>query len=369
MQIEEFALERFFARHEFKARWMFSASDCEPLAQAELIESMDAEVRALWATLRLSYTESDGHPLLREAIAAHYPGLQAANVLTAVPEEGIFLAMNALLQPGERVVALWPGYQSLFSIARSLGCTVDLLPLLPSTAGWFLDLDELEEKLRGAALFIVNFPHNPTGYLPDAGTFRQIVELARHAGVRIFSDEMYRGLEYTAEERLPSLCTLEPSAVSLGGLSKTCGLPGLRSGWLLSRDEAFLQRCRVLKDYLTICASAPGEILSIAALRCLDKLTRRCLAIIRHNTGLMHAFADTHGDVLEWIPPRAGSVAFPRWLQGEDAGLLSQRCLERQELLVVPGQMFGGMPAHFRVGLGRESFPAALAAFATEIDR
>ena len=124
MKISTFDLERYFAKYEFSARYLLSCSDCEPLLMSELLQMADRETRQLWENLKLGYTETYGHPLLRKTIAEIYQGTNPENVLGVVPEEGIFLVMNALLEPGDHVICTFPGYQSLYEIARSIGCKV-----------------------------------------------------------------------------------------------------------------------------------------------------------------------------------------------------------------------------------------------------
>jgi hypothetical protein len=137
-----FALERWFARHEFSARWTLSSSDCDGLAMGKLLAAADAEARALWDDLRLGYTESAGHPLLRREIAATYAGVAPQEVLAFVPEEGIYAAMRCLLRPGDRVVCVAPAYQSLYQVAADLGCEV--VRWTPREEdGWRFDPDDL----------------------------------------------------------------------------------------------------------------------------------------------------------------------------------------------------------------------------------
>ena len=134
MPIEPFVLERFFARHEFAARHLLSPSDCETLTQAELLGMADAQARGLWNGLRLGYTESTGHPLLKREIASLHRGISPEEVLVAAPEEAIFIAMNCLLQAGDRVVAVSPAYQSLQSSGHLLH-RIHLLPVLVCCRG------------------------------------------------------------------------------------------------------------------------------------------------------------------------------------------------------------------------------------------
>jgi aspartate/methionine/tyrosine aminotransferase len=354
MQIEPFALERYFARHEFTARHLLSPSDCESLSLSELLALADPETRGLWENLSLGYTESPGHPLLREEIAGMYAGLSADHILTAAPEEAIFLAMNALLRPGDRVLVLTPAYQSLHSIARALGCQVEDWPLAPRDGAWTLDLELLDKLLRKPArLVVVNFPNNPTGFLPNGDEWQLLVDRVARSGAFLFSDEMYRLLEHDPSLRLPPACERYERAINLAGLSKSFGLPGLRAGWLASADRDLLSRIQVLKDYTTICASAPGEILSIIALRAREGILARCRSIVAQNLAAARAFFSARPALFEWLEPGGGSIAFPRWLGPQPVEQLAEELVTERGLMLVPGSMFGGPGKHFRVGLGR----------------
>jgi DNA-binding transcriptional MocR family regulator len=113
MRIPDFALERYFARWEFAVRHLLCASDVEGYPMTELLDLADDETRALWADLRLGYTESTGHPLLRREIANFYETVAPDDVLVfAGAEEAIFCFLNVLLVPGDHAIVTWPGYQS-----------------------------------------------------------------------------------------------------------------------------------------------------------------------------------------------------------------------------------------------------------------
>ena len=362
MQIQPFELERYFARHEFSARYLLGPSDCESLGMQELLALADAQTRALWDGLSLGYTELPGHPLLRAEIARQYPGLDAKRILTAAPEEAVFIAMNVLLRPGDRVVVLTPAYQSLHSIARAIGCTVAEWSLTPREGSWTLDLARLADLLREPArLVVVNFPNNPTGFLPSAEEWQALFDLVEGSGAYLFSDEMYRLLEYEPSRRLLPACTIYEKAVSLAGLSKAYGLPGLRSGWLACQDTALLAQFQAYKDYLTICASAPGEILSIVALRAAESILERNRAIVARNLEAARSFFTARPGMFEWLEPRAGSIAFPRWLGQPPLEQLAEEIVARHGVMFVPGAMFAFPGGYFRVGLGRKNLPEVLA--------
>ncbi|MBN2046269.1 MAG: aminotransferase class I/II-fold pyridoxal phosphate-dependent enzyme [Anaerolineaceae bacterium] len=360
-KIAPFKLERYFARYEFNTRYLLSSSDCESLTLPELLNYADAESRELWNTLSLGYTESAGHPLLREEIARMYTEVTADQVLEIAPEEGIFILLQTLLNAGDHVISIFPAYQSLYEIPRSLGCEVTFHPLVCAGGAWHLDLEALRGSIRSnTRLMIMNFPHNPTGFLPSDAEFEALVEIAREYGLYFLNDEMYRLLEYTEADRLPPVCDVYEKGISLSGLSKTFALPGLRVGWLAARDTALYQRWRDYKDYTTICGSAPSEILGIIALRNQRALARRSREIVLNNLETAGVFFAEFDDRFEWLPPLAGSVAFPRLLGGQPVSDWCRAVLEAKQVMIVPGEMFEMPDQHFRLGLGRRNFAEAI---------
>ena len=361
MTIPLFQLERYFALHEFSARWLLSPSDPESIGQASLLAMADPETQRLWAELRLGYTESLGHPLLRGEIARSYAGLDAGDILVAAPEEAIYLLMHSLLRQGDHVIVTQPAYQSLHEIARSLGCEVSDWRVQLEEGRWRVDLDALARQIRPTTrLIVVNFPHNPTGFLPDRATFDELLELARWRGLHLFCDEMYRGLEHEPARQLPAAADLYEKAVSLSGLSKAYALPGLRIGWLATRDAALLGRCANLKDYISICSSAPSEVLAIIALRAGARILARNRSIIADNLRAAQGFCAVHDRCCRWIPPLAGSTAFPRLCDELPVQRFADELLAQRGVMVAPGALFGDPGNHFRLGLGRRSLPGAL---------
>lgn len=357
-----FRLERYFAKYEFNARYLLSPSDCESLSLSELLLMADSTTQALWNGLSLGYTESPGHPLLREEISKTYQQIQPRDVLVLTPEEGIFIAMQTLLTPGDEVVAVHPAYQSLHEVARAAGAHLIPWTLIPESNTWRLDLAALERSITPRTrLLIINFPHNPTGFLPTREELSAVVDLARRHGLYIFSDEMYRMLEYREEERLPAICDLYELGISLSGMSKTFSLPGLRIGWLATRAEGWIERWQMYKDYTTICSSAPSEVLALIGLRARNKIIERNLAIIRHNLSAAADFFSAHTHRFVWFPPLAGSTAFPKWTGPSSVEDFCQESVEKAGVMIVPGSMFDDGGGHFRVGLGRLNFPEALA--------
>lgn len=361
MQIADFKLERYFARWEFVATHLLCSSDVESYRMHDLLALADDEGRELWQNLTLGYTEYPGHPLLHKEIAGLYQSVQTDEIFTfAGAQEAIFAFMNALLKKGDHMIATWPGYQSLYSIAQALGTEVTLLPL-EAELNWELDLAKLRRALRPTTrLIVVNFPHNPTGALLDARTFSALLALAEEANAYVFSDEVYRLLEYAPADQLPAAVDCSRRAISLGVMSKAFGLPGLRIGWLATHDADLLRRVSALKDYTSICNSAPSEILALIALRAKEQVLARNRAIVARNLALLDTFFATHADMFEWVRPRAGSIAFPRLLLNMPIEQFTNELVEQQGVLLLPGTVYDHPGNHFRLGFGRANMPAAL---------
>lgn len=366
MNLPPFLLERYFAAHEFTAPHMLGASDCEALTAGEVLALAGLDPAAL-LDQRLGYTQSRGDPDLRAAIAAWYPGCTADDVLvTNAPQEAIWLGMHALLRPGDRVVVQTPCYQSLAEVARAIGCAVVPWPVRLDAAAPTLDLDHLQALLRQPTrLLVTNAPHNPTGVQPDRDQWRAIAALAAGTGTRWFSDEMYRGLAPEPARELPAAASLLPDAVSLWGTSKSFGLPGLRIGWLCSRDRELLAAIEACKDYTTICSSAPGELLARAALTAAEPILVRNRRRIAENAARMAELAGRHPDRLRWRPPQAGPVALCEVL-GEPASTHAD-AVRRAGGLLAPSILFDLPDCWVRVGLGRDGFARGLAAWAAAL--
>lgn len=359
MKLNPFKLERYFARHEFSAPYPLSSSDCESMKLRDLL-ALEPDAAERFESLWLGYTASSGDPELRQAISNMYENVTADQVLVhAGAEEAIFNFMNVALSPGDHVVVHAPYYQSLGEVARSIGAEVSEWRGDPGR-GWQLDLEVLEAALTARTkIVVVNFPHNPTGFLPTLEFARELSALSEKHGFIIFSDEVYRGLELAPSDRLPSFADMNDRAVSIGVMSKAYGLAGLRIGWIATRNSRIFSELAAFKDYTTICNSAPSEFLATLALRKAEVIVERNLQIIRKNLDHLDAFFESHTDLFNWYRPKAGSVAFPALLKGT-VDTFCTDLVEKAGVLLLPGTLYGNGLNSFRVGFGRKNVPEAL---------
>lgn len=359
MKISDFKLERYFARHEFTAKYLFSSSDCDGYEMKYLLDCASKYEMALWDNIKLGYTESEGNPLLREAILQYYKINTIENVVVASPGELNFISMNVLLTSKDHAISVSPCYQSLSEVVKSINCELSFWEAKPEK--WEFDTADLEKLIKpNTKLIILNFPHNPTGNYLIRKQLDEIVNIAKKHDLYIFSDEMYHKLIIENIEELPPIADIYEKGISLWGTSKTFGLAGLRTGWLVAQDTDFLKSVVAFKDYLSICNSAPSEILTIIALNHIDKFLFPNLKKIRENIRLFTAFAARHPIISSFTPPKAGSTAFVKLNIESSALEFSDKLVEKTGIMTVPAELFDYEGKYIRVGFGRNNFPEVL---------
>ena len=359
MNLPPFKLERYFAKYEFNTEFLLCSSDCEAMSIADLL-ALEPGAAEKFQQTWLGYTESQGNPALRQEISKIYETIQSEDILVhSGAEEAIFLFMHAVLEKGDHIIVHTPCYQSLRDVAKSIGCDVSPWRAREEN-GWALDLDELRHLMRtNTKAVVINTPHNPTGFLMSRTDFNAVNKFTQDRGLLLFSDEVYRESEYDVATRLPAGCDYGEHAVSLGVTSKTYGLAGLRIGWIATKNRKIYEKMASLKDYTTICNSAPSEFLAEVCMRNRQKLAERNLGIITHNLTVIDELFARHSSLFTWNRPTAGSMGFPRLLQGNVEDFCDD-LVKKAGVLLLPGTMYDDSHNHFRLGLGRKNLPQAV---------
>ncbi len=372
--MRHFELEKYFSRWEFKAKYHMTASDTESMSLKELLalgtQSQQDDFHNLW----LGYTETWGAPALRETIATTYDSIQPSEVLTfAGAGEGIYAAMRVMLQPTDHAIVVVPNYQSAETVPLQI-CQVSGV-LLHEDNQWRLDMDEVRAAIRPTTKLIsINFPNNPTGALMPAEDLNALIALCREFDLYLFSDEVYRLTEQNDKLRMPQIADAYEKGLSLNVMSKAYGLPGLRIGWLATKDKALLQEIERYKHYLSICNSGPSESLSVIALENRKALLDRNRSIINKNRALLDSFLSRHQNRMQWTPPQGGCVGFIRYTSDESATEFCHRIVENHGVLLLPASLYRSdlmhyTPNSFRIGFGRAHFETGLQAFENALTR
>lgn len=364
LKIEPFALERWMTTHELHVEYDIAESGIFPLTISDLLsmEPPHEREQALdhLLELRLGYSEASGSSKLRSLLAATYARCDPEDILvTTGAIEANFLLFNALLNPGDHVVAPYPAYQQLYSVPRALGCDVSLWHIRPET-GFRYDVDDLERLVTPQTrLIVINSPHNPTGAMLSAQDAVRVYHLAEAVGAMVLSDEAYRWLTIPGGENLaPPMYDLGPAGISVGTLSKPFGLPGLRLGWMAAPAE-IAARCWALRDYVSLSPGKLNDTLAILAVKHRDKIIERNQAIITVNLSTAGAWFARHADILSWLPPRGGLLALLHYDLEFPSLDLANRLAEEYSVMLAPGSAFG-LEHYLRIGIGQE--PSVFAA-------
>ena len=200
MDIARFETEHFYERFEFNTPYQLCNSDCETLSIAELLTQANQTLEQ-FGQEKLGYTQSQGSPKLRDLIAGSYNSRDPDEVIVlGTPVEGIYLTARALLEPGDEVVVLTPAYDALINLFEHVvgKANVKKWRFKTTPTAWELDLDDLLELLsERTKMLVVNFPHNPTGFLPSPSWQKDLARIAEKYGLLIFYDEMYFGLVHS----------------------------------------------------------------------------------------------------------------------------------------------------------------------------
>ncbi len=282
---------------------------------------------------------------LRDAIAERY-GVTAEQIVAADGTSmANFLAMAALIHPGDEVLIERPTYEPLLGAASFLGGAITRFERRFAD-DFRIDLDAVASALtERTRLIVITNLHNPSSALCKEDDLRALGELARRANARILIDEVY--LDSASPPR-PSAAHLGPEFICTNSLTKVYGLSGLRCGWILAEPE-LAERMWRLNDLFGVNQAHPAERLACIAFENLEKVSGDTPAMLGANRALFNDFAAARRD-LACIPAEHGIVAFPRWAGG-DTQRLDDFLRERYETAIVPGSWFE-MPDHFRIGLG-----------------
>jgi aspartate/methionine/tyrosine aminotransferase len=362
--LSHFRLEEYLAPREFDDNIMFCASDLESRSISDLLSFASEKERNDFFNLSLKYTTPEGSSALRESLAEMTPGLKASHFQCfAGAEEAIYTSARVLLTAEDHAIVITPCYQSLKSIAASI-CDVSEVSLDIRVGNWHLDVGKIASAIRpNTKVIFVNFPHNPTGFIPSHECFHELIALARKYGIYLFCDEVYQGLSLDPKFTLPSASTLYERALSLGVTSKSFGLAGLRVGWISSQDANVLNKLAQYKHYLSICNSAPSEFLAKIAVDHRQKIWSENHKLIHDNFKLLREYFLKHEDLFEWVQPQGGCTAYPRYLGKERITVVADELLKKHKVVILPDWVYEEENNHFRISFGRKNMLQALALF------
>ena len=353
MKFKPFVLERWFSKYEHDCEIMMGESGVKPLTLKQLLDLTGNTFDHI--DVMLGYGWSNGLPKLRELIAEEYEELDANHiVVTNGAIEANFIVSYTLLEPNSEVVSIMPTYAQLFQVGENLGARVKKWRL-EMDRGYKPNIDQLADMIsENTDLIIINYPHNPTGACIERTDLEEICALAEHYNLPLLSDEIYRGLEYKATDRAPPAADLYENAISVAGLSKVYGLPGLRIGWLACKNKELLDRIWSFRDFTSICNGVLNEKVAEIALQNRELLRERGRKIAVKNFEILKQWVDDHSDVISWVPPKAAVLTMLMYHFDMDSETFCRGLIEEKSVFTAPGSCFE-TERQFRVGFGYDT--------------
>lgn len=361
MKIVPSLLETWLLKYQ-DAPYNLGESGVTNLSVGELMSLTGCSPEELYQ-LSLANNDTYGSLELRKAIAYFYDGVSPDSILvTSGTTEAILIYFHVRYQPGANVVVPVPAFHILHEVPAFLGYEVRYLQLRPEN-NFRLNPEELSKLVDdNTKVVVLNSPHNPTGVVYSEEEIQAVFELAQKHNAEILSDEHYRFVPHTSDiDILPSLYGRTPNVVALGSPGKCFGCIGLRIGWLIGSQEV-IKACHNFKDYTTHTVCPINDFLAKYALLNWKQIVPKYKAWISQNLLQFQDLVDKHSDLIGWVKPDAGTVAFP-FLKNEliKSDQFAQKLVEETGVLVLPGEAFD-LPGFFRISLGvnPEQFNTAL---------
>lgn len=352
MKIRDFGVEMWMNAYENDCTYNLAETCVKSLTVDELV-ALAGRGDDVWDDIRsmqLTYGAIEGSDRLRSGICGLYETMDISNISITHGAIGANdLVINALVEPGDRVISVLPTYQQLYSIPESLGATVSICQLKPEN-GFLPDLDEMRAFAgAGVDLICVNNPNNPSGAVMDEAFMREIVAIAREHDAWVLCDEAYRGLTHApyGQNFAPAMADLYEKGVSVGSFSKTFSLAGLRLGWVAAPQE-LVERISHRRDYNTISCGMIDDYLATMAIENREALLRRNLKIVADNAAVLDAWVASEPRI-EYVKPQGGTTAFLRYDADIDSETFCKRLLDEKSVLLLPGSAMD-MDGWLRIG-------------------
>ncbi|HEV8183918.1 MAG TPA: aminotransferase class I/II-fold pyridoxal phosphate-dependent enzyme [Candidatus Angelobacter sp.] len=351
MDFQNFDLEFFQSQFERMVEINLADSSVKCANVSDLLAGEDPQPLL---EMPLYYPEVNGTGLLRERIAALYPNASSANVLVTVgAAQANWMVCSTLLEHGDEVIVVSPGYRQVWGLAKNTGCLVKETHLRPENS-WRLDMDELESLAgpRTKLISIVN-PNNPTGSILSHEEMQRIASICRKTGAWLHADEVYRGTELACDET-PSFWGMYERVICVNSMSKAYGLAGLRIGWAVASPETVEELWR-RHEYAVIAASGPSMKLAEIALQPAKRemLLDRQRRLSREGHAVLEQWVRAQEGRFSVSKAVATSIAFVGYNFDMPSAELADHIRRKASVLVAPGGYLG-TENHLRITVGYE---------------
>ena len=257
----------------------------------------------------LLYGDHKGKSELRELLTEENALTTDDILITSGAASALFIIASSLLDKGDHAVIVKSNYATNIETPRMIGANISYLNLKFDNQ-YALDLDELESLItKNTKLVSLTYPHNPTGVLIDEKKLLSIIDLIERKDTFLLMDETYREMSFGL--KLPIAATLSNRVISVSSMSKSYGLPGIRIGWIYSKDKNLMETFLAAKEQIFITNSVVDEEIAFQYLQNKERNFNPVKEMILKNFNILKTFMNNQNS-LEWIEPQGGCVCFPR---------------------------------------------------------
>ena len=355
MEIKPFAVEAWMNKYEEGAQYNIAETCVDSVSVDELFEIAGEDRQKFlddFCKRRLTYGSIEGAPAFKEGICKVYKTIKPEDIVTTHGASGAnHHVFYSLINPGDRVIAMMPSYQQMYSIPEAYGAEVMLIHLKEENS-YLPDLDELEKlAVPGTKMICITNPNNPTGSLLSNEDLKKIAGIASKIGAYVFCDETYRHL--TQEEWSDSIADIYEKGISVSSMSKVFSLAGLRLGWIATHDKYVMDSLLLHRDYNLISCGMFDEALAGVALKNADKLLKRNRAMVRENLAVLDAWVQSEKHV-HYFKPKAGTTALVFYDFDIPSYEFCEKLYFETGAFVTPGDCFE-VPHSMRIGYACET--------------
>ena len=357
MDIKTFKVERWMDEYETKCKYNLAETCIDSLTVREVIEMAGLDVEEYMMELadtRLTYSHIGGSPELLNGIASLYSDVIKPEHI--IPMHGAIGAnyhiLMTLINPSDNMISVMPTYQQHYSIPESIGAEVRILNL--NLENHFLpDIDKLKELVdENTRVITMNSPNNPSGSLIPKDVMEQVIEVAKSVDAYVLCDEVYRGISEDGSY-MYSVADLYEKGISVGSMSKSWSMAGVRLGWIVTRDMDLIHRCHERRDYDTISCAVIDDKLAALALANKDKIIERNRDILNTNRKILDDWVNATPEVY-YQKPVAGTTALVYYKKNMPSRELCDRLIKETGVLFTPGECFE-MEGAVRIGYAFDS--------------
>lgn len=339
MKLPRFGVEEWLNVHENSAIYDIAGVSISSLTLEELFALSGTNPEDFYEKLqgtKLNYGWIEGSPAFKEAVSQLYEQVSPEQILQTNGATGAnLLVLYSLIEPGDHVISLYPSYQQLYDIPKSLGAEVDLWQIEEEN-GWLPDLVKLRQLIRpNTKMICINNANNPTGAVMDRTYLEELVEIAGEVGAYILSDEVYRSF---SELDVPSIIDVYDKGIAVNSLSKTYSLPGIRVGWVAANHQV-TDILRDYRDYTMICAGVFDDMVAQLALASRKEILKRNRRILEGNLAILDQWIEKE-PLVSYIRPAVVSTSFVKIAVDMPMEDFCLQLLQEHGVLLVPGNRF-----------------------------